>query len=442
MFKKLCLLSLLFIAFTILGYSQVASLSVSVGGVPGTVSTQNLARSFVPIVLPDKQVDTANGWNATTNVYTIPATGLYFITTTLRLADNTNNSANFSQGVTLVGNTDGPWMSWLSFTGKRTTIVNTIQNLYTAGQQIDMLGYCDSNFSCAIASASLKIQQQVTTAGSGTPPATAGIQAWNTGSSSWGAATQAQVITLFGATGDITFASNGIATMPSINANVGSCGDATHIPVITLNAKGLATGCTVVGIAGGGGGGINPGSNGLQYWGGTAWTVATPAQIAAGLVDATKNSAYGLTTGSSGDSTLPTPTSGIDYLVMKAGIDQRSVGSGAYHPMFVNTCQPGFGDGTNAVTAGTYHTTTCRNNTGFTLNITGISCYVDTGASSCNVTNGAGTGLLTGPITGTTGYASGTQSATVTLASGDELKFTFVADGSSKQIAAVVDWNY
>lgn len=106
------------------------------------------------------------------------------------------------------------------------------------------------------------------------------------------------------------------------------------------------------------------------------------------------------------------------------------------------SCQPGIGDGLNAIPAGTYLQTTCRNDTGQTWTLTAIKCVADAGSSTCNVTNGAATALLTGAITGTSTYASGTQSATTTIASGDFLKVTFVADGTSKQIGLDVAGTY
>lgn len=106
------------------------------------------------------------------------------------------------------------------------------------------------------------------------------------------------------------------------------------------------------------------------------------------------------------------------------------------------SCQPGLGDGLNAITSGTYLQTTCKNTTGSTVTITGIQCYADGGTPTMNVTNGAGTGLLTGAITCTSSYAAGTQSATTTLANGDYLKFTFVAGGTAKQTSWVVQGTY
>lgn len=103
----------------------------------------------------------------------------------------------------------------------------------------------------------------------------------------------------------------------------------------------------------------------------------------------------------------------------------------------------GIGDGLNAVAAGTYLQTTCYNNTGLTVTITGIKCFSDNnGTSSLFATNGAGTALLTGAVTCTTAYAAGTQSATVTIASGDVIKFTFIADGTTKQTDWVIVGSY
>jgi hypothetical protein len=105
-------------------------------------------------------------------------------------------------------------------------------------------------------------------------------------------------------------------------------------------------------------------------------------------------------------------------------------------PSAILRCYPGLGDGLNAITAGTYLQTNCYNNSGVTWTITRIGCFTDNaGTSTLAATNGAGTALLTGAVTCTAaaGGAAGTQSATVTIASTDVIKFTFVADGTSKQ---------
>jgi hypothetical protein len=48
--------------------------------------------------------------------------------------------------------------------------------------------------------------------------------------------------------GDGTLASTGALTFATVNSNIGTCGDATHVGQVTLNAKGLATACTPVSI--------------------------------------------------------------------------------------------------------------------------------------------------------------------------------------------------
>jgi hypothetical protein len=102
------------------------------------------------------------------------------------------------------------------------------------------------------------------------------------------------------------------------------------------------------------------------------------------------------------------------------------------------SCQPGLGDGLNAMTAGTYLQFTCVNDSGVTWTITGIHCWTDNaGSSTLAATNNAGTALLTGPVTcnntKASGGAAGTQSGTTTLASGDAISFTFISDGASTQ---------
>lgn len=101
-------------------------------------------------------------------------------------------------------------------------------------------------------------------------------------------------------------------------------------------------------------------------------------------------------------------------------------------------CEPGLGDGLNAIPAGTYLQSTCYNDSGVTWTITGVKCFSDAGTPTLNATNGSGTGLLTGAITCTTAFAAGTQSGTTTIASGDFIKFTYVSAGVATQTTWVV----
>jgi hypothetical protein len=105
------------------------------------------------------------------------------------------------------------------------------------------------------------------------------------------------------------------------------------------------------------------------------------------------------------------------------------------------TCQPGFGEGLNTITTGTYIQWTCRNDTGATVTLAGISCVADAGTSTVNMTNGTGTTLLSSAISCGTTYTSGTQSTTTTLTNGDFIKLSIAANGS-KQVAVDLKGTY
>lgn len=107
------------------------------------------------------------------------------------------------------------------------------------------------------------------------------------------------------------------------------------------------------------------------------------------------------------------------------------------------SCQTGLGDGLNAIPAGTYLQSMCFNDTGATVTISGLRCFVDGGSSSTMNASGNTLGaLLTGAVTCTTAWAAGTQSANVAFTSGDWIKFTFVADGTAKQTTWEVQGTY
>lgn len=55
--------------------------------------------------------------------------------------------------------------------------------------------------------------------------------------------------------GDATLADDGTMTLDTVNGNVGTFGDATHVARVTVNGKGLVTAVSAVAISGGGGGG-------------------------------------------------------------------------------------------------------------------------------------------------------------------------------------------
>ena len=59
-------------------------------------------------------------------------------------------------------------------------------------------------------------------------------------------------------TGDVTASGSGsqAATLATVNSNVGTFGDSTHVAQITVNAKGLVTSVSAVAVSGGGGGSV------------------------------------------------------------------------------------------------------------------------------------------------------------------------------------------
>lgn len=104
------------------------------------------------------------------------------------------------------------------------------------------------------------------------------------------------------------------------------------------------------------------------------------------------------------------------------------------------SCQPGLGDGLNAIASGTYPVMGCLNDFGSTWTVTGIKCYADAaGATVTIVANSAASNLLSGTLTcGTGSFAAGSQSGTTTIASADYVKITMTSNGTPKNIQVVV----
>jgi hypothetical protein len=109
------------------------------------------------------------------------------------------------------------------------------------------------------------------------------------------------------------------------------------------------------------------------------------------------------------------------------------------------SCEPGLGDGTNAITAATYHQTTCYNNSGATWTITAIECYTDnSGSSTIAVADNSSNNLLSAStLTCSATPASGTvNSSHYTISNGGWIKFTFVADGATTQTTWIISGTY
>jgi len=223
---------------------------------------------------------------------------------------------------------------------------------------------------------------------------------------------------------------------------------------VTLNAAGSSS--LFLNQAGGyttpaGGGGITCStSGGIVYYNGSAYVCDTTFKTSgAGAVtavsftgtDTTVNGYFEADRATSGDVNPPTPAAnGVTFSVSggKALIKYADGSTSLIPNNAIWDCQPGLGDGFNAIPAHTYLQFTCINKTGKTIALNSISCIADGGSSTVSVTNGAGTALLTGAITCGTSYTAGTQSGTTTLVNADYLKFTIVADGTTKQVSVDV----
>lgn len=112
-------------------------------------------------------------------------------------------------------------------------------------------------------------------------------------------------------------------------------------------------------------------------------------------------------------------------------------------------CSPGFGDGINAATAGTYNTVTCLNNTGSTLTINSIYCWSDDSTGTLDVKNASGTSLLSthtcsnnGISPNNTPPASLTLSGTTAIPNGQYIQFFYTMSGTNKQMTGVVSATY
>lgn len=158
--------------------------------------------------------------------------------------------------------------------------------------------------------------------------------------------------------------------------------------------------------------------------------------------DAGSNSAIYFNFGTTSSTNIlvkPRPPGCVDVRVTVPNNAQSTYAITQLGTLSTWSCQPGLGDGTNAMSAATYLESTCYNDQGVTITLSAIKCFSDnSGTTTMAVTNSAGTALLSGAVTCSSAFAAGTQSATVTLAAADYLKFTFVADGSSKQVTGVI----
>ncbi len=221
------------------------------------------------------------------------------------------------------------------------------------------------------------------------------------------------------------YAANGLAAAFRVEPNTGTTGGAFHVAVAPTGTAG---------------GTLAMDTTNTAQW--TEYTSAAPGtrtwfnSQAARPTFPNNNMSFAINPSAN----FSVDVNGVPTIGVISANTLKTNGSGVVSAgTFPWSCQPGYGDGLNAITAGTYLQSTCYNDTGQTVTLTAFKCFSDNnGTSSMNATNGAATALLTGAITCTTSFAAGTQSGTTTIANGDYIKFTFVADGTTKQSSFVV----
>ncbi len=138
--------------------ATLASLHVDTGTSTGGALNQSFSNSFKTVALTNVITDTASGWNATANTYTVPATGTYLIVSNVRFMDGI--AANISYGVGVnTSNVDNTSFTWTTTAGLRNGFSNMRVMQLSAGQTLDLFVYADTPNPLALGSASLSIQQ-------------------------------------------------------------------------------------------------------------------------------------------------------------------------------------------------------------------------------------------------------------------------------------------
>ena len=122
----------------------------------GNSGMQTVGASFTTLALANVIADTANGWNASTNTYTVPNTGTYLIVSRVRLADGATAGMSYGQGVNTT-NVDGTFFLWSTTVGVRNGSINTRLVKLTAGQTVNLYAYVDGQSS--VFGAALSIQE-------------------------------------------------------------------------------------------------------------------------------------------------------------------------------------------------------------------------------------------------------------------------------------------
>jgi hypothetical protein len=117
--------------------------------------------AFSIYILPTVNTDTASGYNTSTGYYTIPVTGIYLITTKMRITDSSPEFIGYGQGAgtTIADPANFQWfMTFSTSVGSaRNGSLNTRIVQLTKGQTVCMSYYYDSSIATTTLSASMNI---------------------------------------------------------------------------------------------------------------------------------------------------------------------------------------------------------------------------------------------------------------------------------------------
>ncbi len=262
----------------------------------------------------------------------------------------------------------------------------------------------------------------------------------------------------------------GGGTSGTLNLSVIPCSNLAFPQTIIYAPNGGPWGCgaLLTGISSGSGLQVSSGiltlrtdcqPNQSELWSGIAWNCGNIGTIT-GITTATGSGLYGGGTSGTlsldllncGDVAYPQaliwPANNSDGPSWACGSVVTSSGTGLNYfegllslkiQYLTAPCETGLPNGYSAIAAETYLQSACYNASGVTRTITGIACYTDNnGSSTLNATDGSGNALLTGAITCSNSWATGTQGSTTTISSGGYIKFTFVSDGTTKQTSWIV----
>jgi len=126
---------------------------VAVSGLPNPVSSlpffnatfagsHTAGAAFTTIPMNNIVTDTHNGWQAGTNVWTVPQTGTYNILAKDRISDGGTSGQSIGIGID-TSNADSPTFFWGVTNPNRNGIMNDRFAVFSQGQSIRLFSYID-----------------------------------------------------------------------------------------------------------------------------------------------------------------------------------------------------------------------------------------------------------------------------------------------------------